>query len=154
MNRDIWFYLNIVVVLICVFVFAIVSGFAIAPFQDKSGSVIYFEGNKIIGVEDNTLLQSRYPTTKEIQLNKYLQPLSKCLADKDVILFYLASCPHCKTQLKMFGDNARFLTVAECSSGNCPVESFPTWQINNKEYIGTRSLNELAQLSGCLESNY
>ncbi len=68
-------------------------------------------------------------------------------------------CTHCNDQKQMFGREAvEKLTYIECDpQGKNPqvavcqaagITGYPTWEINGKMYSGTRSLTELAQLSG------
>src|ERR1051325_9204556 len=73
--------------------------------------------------------------------------------------FYGASwCPHCAEQKEMFGGSAKRLPYIECSPGGpgtpqatvcnqAGVESYPTWMINGQKYVGTQSLENLAQAS-------
>ena len=68
-------------------------------------------------------------------------------------------CSHCNDQKKLFGKEAvEELTIIECAKDGkdsqyelCDkkgIEGTPSWEINNKIYSGTRSLNELAELTG------
>lgn len=70
-------------------------------------------------------------------------------------------CPHCHDQKQLFGlPAAKEFPYVECApDGQNPqtdlcqslsdqVRGFPTWEINGQYYPGTRSLQELAQLSG------
>ncbi|WP_204152080.1 vitamin K epoxide reductase family protein [Leptolyngbya sp. CCY15150] len=70
-------------------------------------------------------------------------------------------CPHCHDQKQLFGlPAAKEFPYVECApDGQNPqtdlcqslsdqVTGFPTWEINGQYYPGTRSLQELAQLSG------
>jgi uncharacterized membrane protein/glutaredoxin len=73
--------------------------------------------------------------------------------------FYGASwCPHCNDQKQLFGASARRLPYIECSVGGpgtrqaavckeAGVESYPTWVINGQRYLGTQTLDALAQYS-------
>jgi uncharacterized membrane protein/glutaredoxin len=73
--------------------------------------------------------------------------------------FYGASwCPHCKEQKEMFGSSVKRVPYVECSPGgpgtpqaavcnSAGVESYPTWAINGQRYVGTQSLESLAQFS-------
>jgi glutaredoxin len=68
-------------------------------------------------------------------------------------------CPHCHTQKQRFGKEAvNQLEVIECDQrGVKPqtqlcqskrVRAFPSWEINDRIYAGSRSLETLAELSG------
>ena len=67
-------------------------------------------------------------------------------------------CPHCYDQKQLFGKEAfSKVDYVECiPDGKNPrtqlcqeagIQSFPTWEINGKQYPGTQTLQELAQLS-------
>lgn len=67
-------------------------------------------------------------------------------------------CPYCTRQKQLFRDGVSQLTVIECDRGGANaqpqlcdqanISSYPTWEINGQLYLGMRSLEELAQLSG------
>lgn len=67
-------------------------------------------------------------------------------------------CPHCAEQKELFDGASAQIPYVECdASGENPqpqlcqekgVQGYPTWEINGQLYPGTRSLDELAQLSG------
>lgn len=69
-------------------------------------------------------------------------------------------CPHCHDQKQLFGKEAfAQATYVECAPdglnsqtalcrSHSEITGFPTWEINGQFYPGTRSLNELADLSG------
>lgn len=67
-------------------------------------------------------------------------------------------CPHCHDQKQLFGKQAfSSITYIECDPQGAnaqpelcqqaDIQSYPTWEINDQLYPGTRSLQELAQLS-------
>ena len=67
-------------------------------------------------------------------------------------------CPHCNDQKQLFGKKAvEKLIIVECAKDGkdnqyklCQekgIEGFPSWEINNQIYSGTRSLNELAEMT-------
>jgi glutaredoxin len=67
-------------------------------------------------------------------------------------------CPYCMRQQELFGEAVHKLQIVECDPqgknaqpGTCAkanISSFPTWEINGRQYPGMRSLDELAMLSG------
>ncbi|MGC9505155.1 vitamin K epoxide reductase family protein [Baaleninema sp.] len=68
-------------------------------------------------------------------------------------------CSHCLEQKQFFGKQAADeMPYIECdANGTNPqpevcqaagIQSYPTWEINGQLYPGTRTLNELAELSG------
>jgi glutaredoxin len=84
--------------------------------------------------------------------------LAKYLTSKGIIFYGAYWCPHCQEQKKDFGDALQFVTYYECDpkgenskADACTaagIESYPTWIINGQKYTGTKTLSELAQLSG------
>ncbi|MFE4105362.1 glutaredoxin family protein [Almyronema epifaneia] len=67
-------------------------------------------------------------------------------------------CPHCADQKERFNDAVDRIPYVECDpSGEnaqpevCQakgIQGYPTWEINGELYMGVRSLEELAELSG------
>ncbi len=68
-------------------------------------------------------------------------------------------CPHCYEQKELFGKEAtEKLSYIECApQGKNPnpqaceeakIQSFPTWKIKGKTYLGTQELKKLAEISG------
>jgi uncharacterized membrane protein/glutaredoxin len=81
--------------------------------------------------------------------------------DEQGALFYGASwCPHCQEQKRLFGASASRLPYIECSPAgpNTPqapscnsagVQSYPTWIINGRAFVGeVLSLAQLAEATG------
>ncbi len=66
-------------------------------------------------------------------------------------------CPHCADQKDLFGSAVDDVPYVECDPEGenaqpqlCrdkDIEGYPTWEIDGELYPGTRSLEELAQLS-------
>ena len=88
----------------------------------------------------------------EIALARHL----KQIGAKEYVAWW---CPHCHEQKELFGKEAySYINHIECDpKGKNPrpdlcqaakIQSFPTWEINGKQYAGVQSLKELAQLSG------
>jgi hypothetical protein len=85
--------------------------------------------------------------------------LAQCLSAKKAVMYGASWCPHCQQQKQDFGDAFKYITYQECdqASGGDPekckqagVEAYPTWLIPGVPKItGTKSLSELATLSGC-----
>jgi len=88
----------------------------------------------------------------EIALAKHLSQIGAA--------FYGAFwCPHCHDQKQLFGKEAvPFIPYVECAEGGvnpqpakcqvADVQGFPTWKINGQTFVGTQSLEQLAQASG------
>lgn len=70
-------------------------------------------------------------------------------------------CPHCEHQKELFGEAVELVPYVECDPEGensqaqlCQekeIAGYPTWEINGEFYVGGRSLEELAQLSGFTE---
>ncbi|RMF21326.1 MAG: hypothetical protein D6756_12675 [Cyanobacteria bacterium J083] len=85
--------------------------------------------------------------------------LAKYLSSQGVKKYGAFWCPHCYEQKQLFGKEAfKIINYIECDPrGKNPqrelcvaagIKSFPTWEIKGKLYPGTKSLQELAKLSG------
>ena len=83
---------------------------------------------------------------------------AKFLSANKIVMYSAYWCPHCHDQKQLFGKEAtEFLTVVECAKDGknnqyslCQtkeIEGFPSWEINNNIYSGTRNLNELAEMT-------
>lgn len=88
----------------------------------------------------------------EIALAKHLKEIGA----KEYIAWW---CPHCHEQKQLFGKEAySYINHIECAppkakklAPECEaakIQSFPTWEINGKQYAGVKSLKELAEISG------
>lgn len=85
--------------------------------------------------------------------------LAEHLTDTGAKMYGAFWCGHCRDQKQLFGrEAANAMTYVECDpNGTNPqpgvcqaagIESYPTWEIDGQLYQGTRSLQELAELSG------
>jgi|SRR3989344_112676 len=85
-----------------------------------------------------------------------------CLAEKDAKFYGAYWCGHCKTQKDLFGDSLSLLkdkVYVECAEDafnnerdkciQAGIVGYPTWVINGNKYTGTKSLNQLSELTGC-----
>ncbi len=83
---------------------------------------------------------------------------AKFLSNNNIVMYSAYWCPHCNDQKQLFGKNAvEELIIVECAKDGknnkyelCQekgIEGFPSWEINNEIYSGTRSLNELAEMT-------
>ena len=74
-------------------------------------------------------------------------------------------CPHCSDQKELFGTAVKQMPYVECAddtanprvqSALCrskQIESYPTWEIGGKFYLGVKPLEELAKLSNFQVAN-
>jgi len=72
------------------------------------------------------------------------------------ILYVQAGCIHCKEQEDLFGENVKYLTIADCLEDtqaciNAGIEATPTWIINGQKYVGKKTIEELKELTGYQE---
>jgi len=85
--------------------------------------------------------------------------LAKHLRQTGAKIYTAYWCPYCHTQKQRFGkEAAKNLVVIECDQRgvnpqtqlceNKRIRSFPSWEINGRIYPGSRSLVNLAELSG------
>ena len=90
-------------------------------------------------------------STEKIKFAKYL-------TEKNIIMYSAYWCPHCNDQKQLFGKKAvDELTIIECAKDGknnqfelCQekdIEGYPSWEINNQIFSGTRSLSELAKMT-------
>ena len=85
--------------------------------------------------------------------------LAKCLTEKGAKMYGAYTCSHCQNQKNLFGEDFKYINYIECSEDGenanpslCQqqeINTYPTWQINNQNYIGEKTLEQLKQLSGC-----
>jgi|GEM_PF-1342831 len=87
---------------------------------------------------------------------KKIEGLAKCLSDKSV-LYGSSWCPHCTNQKQVFGSSVKYINFVDCESTlenqnlcvSKGLQAYPTWEINSQLYLGEKSFEELAELSGC-----
>ncbi len=79
--------------------------------------------------------------------------VAKCIGTK-ATLYTQLGCHACETQEKIFGDSYEFVSVVDCffEREKCiakNIQATPTWIINKETYKGTRSIEQLKELTGC-----
>lgn len=125
----------------------------------NGSEIFYNEDGNIVGIHDSILNQSRYPTNAELEENDYI-PMSQevtfanCLTNKGVIFYGAYWCPACQKQKEILGDNLKDINYFECEDDKqtCMdegIKAYPTWKMNDKSYMGVKSLKELSLLFGC-----
>ena len=83
---------------------------------------------------------------------------AKFLTNKGIVMYSAYWCPHCHDQKELFGKEAvKELNIIECARDGknnqfelCQekeIEGFPSWEINNQIYSGTRELDQLGELT-------
>ena len=82
---------------------------------------------------------------------------AKFLRENNIVMYSAYWCPHCHDQKQLFGKEAvKELKIVECANDGkdnqyelCQkkgISGFPSWEINEEIYAGTRDLDELANL--------
>jgi hypothetical protein len=85
-----------------------------------------------------------------------LDDFAKCLTQRGMNMYGSESCSYCRQQKELFGESFAFINYI-----NCPVnpqvctdkgiQNYPTWEDSSgRFYVGSQSLNNLSQISGCL----
>ena len=140
-NRETMFYRGLIV------------GFAVLI-----GGLIW--SNHVDPSRANDITTSAENMSPAITTRSSLQKINfaKFLSANKIVMYSAYWCPHCHDQKQLFGKEAtEFLTVVECAKDGknnqyslCQtkeIEGFPSWEINNNIYSGTRNLNELAEMT-------
>lgn len=94
-----------------------------------------------------------------IYLNKSSNPLAidkdliQCIADNSLV-YSSSTCGACKYQKDLFGDSYDLINEIDClyETEKCQeaqIKATPTWIINNQEYPGAKTIEELKELTGC-----
>ena len=76
---------------------------------------------------------------------------AKCIGE-NAVLYTQLGCHACEYQEKLFGSNYQHLNVIDCwfEQEKClGIKGTPTWIINEKEYLGAKSIEQLKELTGC-----
>jgi hypothetical protein len=81
------------------------------------------------------------------------EDVAKCIGENSVLYIQLG-CHACELQEDYFGDNYQYLNAVDCffDQDVCienNIRATPTWIINNQQYVGARSVDELKELTGC-----
>lgn len=81
--------------------------------------------------------------------------LAECLDDNDWMMYWSATCPHCKNQRNMFGAAFEEIEYVDCvfESQKCEIAGIsgvPVWRWpNGLELQGTQQLQTLAETAWC-----
>jgi thiol-disulfide isomerase/thioredoxin len=93
--------------------------------------------------------------------NKDLDKFTKCVTDKQAVMYGAFWCPHCKEQKEMFGEAFRNINYVECGVPGNPreqtpackmmmIKRYPTWAFSDGERDEkVLSLQDLSQKTGC-----
>lgn len=78
---------------------------------------------------------------------------AKCISENSVV-YTQYGCHACEIQEAIFGKSYKYLNVIDClvETEKCIEEEIkvtPTWIINDEQYRGTQSIENLKILTGC-----
>ncbi|MFB3147234.1 MAG: vitamin K epoxide reductase family protein [Thermodesulfobacteriota bacterium] len=90
--------------------------------------------------------------------NSFQLGLAKHLRTKGAVMYGSYKCQHCILQKALFGDASKYVVYVECDPAGkdakptvCSsrgIVHYPTWEVGGKYYEGSKTLQELSQLSG------
>lgn len=83
-----------------------------------------------------------------------LDEFATCLNEAGVVMYGTDWCHFCQDQKSRFGKSFKKVNYVNCdfNSEEClanGVESYPTWKIDGKTYLGVQPLSQLSSLTGC-----
>lgn len=81
------------------------------------------------------------------------EELMKCVAGKSH-LYVSKTCSFCAQQKIILGDYIEYFNITDCleNTAECisrGITKWPAWEIENKTYLGLRSIEELKEIAGC-----
>lgn len=79
---------------------------------------------------------------------------ASCLTEKGAVFYGSEWCSHCRDQKAIFGETFEKINYVDCekSPNLCQlagITAYPTWIINGEKYLGAKSPQSLAALTGC-----
>lgn len=82
------------------------------------------------------------------------EEFAECISDSGAILYGTSWCSHCQNQKALFGSTIEKINFIDCGASReacseAGITAYPTWVIGGEKYLGTQSLEKLAQLTGC-----
>jgi hypothetical protein len=85
---------------------------------------------------------------------KNYDEFAQCLTQKGFKMYGAYYCTHCMDQKRMFGSSFKYINYIECPDNIAvceaeKIEGYPTWKFGSTTLVGTQSLENLAQTSGC-----
>tara|TARA_Y100001970_G_C14152449_1_gene813518 strand:+ start:638 stop:1576 length:939 start_codon:yes stop_codon:yes gene_type:complete len=116
--------------------------------------------NKVDPTNANLNLDSSEKISPVIRTKSSMKKIkfARFLNENGIVMYSAYWCPHCHDQKELFGQEAvEELTIIECAKDGknnkfelCQqkeIEGFPSWEIDNQIYSGTRELSELGELT-------
>ena len=84
--------------------------------------------------------------------NNVSKSVAKCIGERSTVYVQLG-CHWCEKQEKLFGENYKYINSIDCYYEKDPkclqIQGTPTWVINNQDYPGMKSIQELKTLTNC-----
>lgn len=80
--------------------------------------------------------------------------LAYCLDGKGAEFYCTKFLPECEKQRNLFGSSLNSIYTKECGKNNenCPnLKEVPAWYIDKEIYYGFKTLQELREISGCID---
>ena len=79
---------------------------------------------------------------------------AQCITEKGATFYGAEWCGYCDRQKALLGNSMQYINYVECPQNQdlcnrMGVQAYPTWIINGQKYTGVKTLQELAQLTGC-----
>lgn len=91
----------------------------------------------------------------------YVERLARFMAENGMVLYGSYQSTDTKKQKDLFGDSAKYLDYVECDASGpnanpdeCisqKIDIYPTWLYQGKQYVGIKSLGEIAEITGSFE---
>ena len=79
---------------------------------------------------------------------------AECLTQKDVSVYVMEGCTHCREQKQLFGSSFNYLSSTDCAFDlkkctDLGIRNVPAWIIGGEKYEGVQSLEKLSEMTGC-----
>lgn len=77
-----------------------------------------------------------------------------CLKERGVVFYGIDTCPNCKRQKDILGDQFQHVNYVNCHfhAQECAdkgITFYPVWARDGEVLVGVQSLNQLSTFSGC-----
>ncbi len=84
-----------------------------------------------------------------------MESFAKCITSEGMAMYGLKTCPHCDDQKKLLEEGFKYIDYVECSkeAGKCSenkIVEVPVWILKDgQRFIGSKSIQELSEISSC-----
>lgn len=128
----------------------------VQSWPSTSKSSLWWVGGLALGT---SLLVGCSPGQSQVGADSsYEAQLAQHLSQTDSTMYGAYWCPHCADQKAIFNEAVAQVPYVECAADGenaepqlCEekgIRGYPTWEIGGQLYPGTKSLDELATMSG------